>query len=263
MAQEWKHFGAPLRPCSEDVRQMEKIIAEKYSGDAGLRIQLCGVTPEIANMNWSVNSHLLAVEQSAEMIKEVWPGDLDSRRTAVQGDWLDTGSKRNHFDIVIGDGCFISFAYPQGYAALAKTVAEILKQDGLLLMRFFTQLEGKESSDNVFSELLAGNIGSFHAFKWRLAMSLQQSSRQGVCLHDIYRAWLDAAIDEASLMAQTGWSQEAIDTISLYKDKKNHFAFATLSEVHETLAEHFVQESIYFPQYELGDRCPIISLCPR
>jgi hypothetical protein len=259
VAQEWQYFGSPLRPCDEDLRHMEQVVADKFSDEETIRVQLCGVTPEIATMQWPANVHLKAVEQSQEMIEEVWPGDVEGKRIAVQGDWLEVGSNRDHYDIVIGDGCFISFAYAEGYEALAKTLAGILKQDGLFVMRFFTQLDEKESSDHVFSELLAGRIGTFHAFKWRLAMSLQPSSQQGIRLHDIYDAWQQAAIDPQSLSVQTGWSRQAIDTISLYENKQNHFAFATLNEIYDVFRNHFIQESIYYPQYELGERCPIIA----
>ena len=263
VAQEWKYFGSPLRPCDEDVRYMEKIVAEKHSDLEDIKVQLCGVTPEIAMIDWPAKASIKAVEQSQEMIEVVWPGDLNEKRVAVQGDWLDSGSDRNHYDVVIGDGCFISVAYPEGYHALAKALANKLKQDGLFIMRFFTQLEEKESSDYVFSELLAGKIGSFHAFKWRLAMSLQQSSQQGVCLHDIYHAWLQAEIDVELLLAKTGWSRQAVDTIGLYEGKQNHFAFATLAEVFDVFTNYFQKESVYFPRYELGERCPIVVFSPN
>lgn len=263
VSQEWKYFGSPLRPCGEDVQYMEKIVAEKCSDQADIKIQLCGVTPEIASMDWPTGAHVVAIEQSQEMIRDVWPGDIEPKRIAVQGNWLELAPNQNSYDIVIGDGCFISFAYPDGYNNLATTLAHNLKKEGLLIMRFFTQIENKESSDHVFSELLAGKIGSFHAFKWRLAMSLQPSSQEGVRLHDIYNAWQQAAIDQDSLMARTGWSRETIDTITLYQDKQNRFSFATLAEVLEVLENHFYKESIYIPQYELGERCPIITFRPR
>lgn len=263
VAQEWKYFGPPLRPCDEDIHYMEKVVAERFAGTGELNVQLCGVTPEIAMMQWPSHTQLMAVEQSQEMIREVWPGDLHGARTATHGDWLDIGSNQNKFDMVIGDGCFISLNYPDGYHALAKTISEKLKDEGLLLMRFFTQPEEKEASDDVFSDLMAGKIGSFHAFKWRLAMSLQQSSRQGIRLHDIYRAWNEAEIDKKLILSSTGWPREAIETIDLYENKLNSFAFATLSEVYETLSDYFVRESVYFPEYELGERCPIIAFRPR
>ena len=72
MAQEWKYFGSPLRPCTEEVRYMENIVVEKFSEtdnvDEEFKVQLCGVTPEIATMNWPAKTYVKAVEQSQEMI---------------------------------------------------------------------------------------------------------------------------------------------------------------------------------------------------
>ncbi|MDH5387464.1 MAG: hypothetical protein OEY06_03325 [Gammaproteobacteria bacterium] len=263
VATEWKCFGSPLRPCNEDVRYMEKVIADKYSDQENCRVQLCGVTPEIVSIKWPDKAYISAVEQSQEMIDENWPGDVNGKRLAIKGDWLDSASNKNHHDVVIGDGCFISVDYPEGYSALATALVGTLKKNGIFIMRFFTQLEEKESSDHVFSELLAGKIGSFHAFKWRLAMSLQKSSQQGICLNDIYNAWQQAEIDHEQLSSMTGWSHDAIETISLYANKENRFSFATLAEILEVFETDFVKESIYFPQYELGERCPIISFVPR
>jgi hypothetical protein len=242
---------------------MEQVVAEECKMRQDIRVQLCGVTPEIAAMSWPVNSQLVAIEQSQEMISEIWPGDLVRKRVAIQGDWLSPVSNRNRYDIVIGDGCFISVDYPAGYNSLAETLSGALKDNGLFIMRFFTQTDEKESSDHVFSELLAGGISSFHAFKWRLAMSLQTSSQQGVCLHDIYSAWQQAAIDQEWLVAKTGWSRESIDTITLYQNKQNHFAFASLADIYDVFNKYFHNESIYFPSYELGERCPIIAFRPR
>jgi hypothetical protein len=263
VSQEWKHFGSPLRPCDEDIRHMEQIVAEKFADRNGIVAQLCGVTPEIAGMEWPTDTYVVAIEQSQEMIRDIWPGDLEYKRVAIHGNWLNASLNINNNDIVIGDGCFISVAYPDGYRDLAKTLSSSLKENGIFIMRFFTQIDEQESSDHVFSELLAGKIHSFHAFKWRLAMSLQSSSQEGIRLHDIYSAWQRAEIDQERLLAQTGWSREAVATIALYENKQNYFAFATLNEIHEIFADYFHKESIYFPQYELGERCPIITFRPR
>ena len=178
VATEWEYFGSPLRPCDKDIQFMEQVVAEKCNDKNNIKVQLCGVTPEIATMDWPAGTYLEAIEQSQEMIDVIWPGNIEARRMAVKGDWLDGSLNIKTNDIVIGDGCFISVDYPNNYKALAQTLAGTLKENGLLVMRFFTQIEEKESSDQVFGELLTGKIDSFHAFKWRLAMSLQKSTQQ-------------------------------------------------------------------------------------
>ena len=260
IAREWRYFGSPLRPCEEDTRFMSQVIAKQFQGRRDLKALLCGVTPEIARMSWPSGSLLTAVERSGEMIQEVWPGDITGIRKALQADWLEFETDKAAFDVVIGDGCFISMEYPEGYRALAARIAGLLKKDGLLVMRFFTQAETKESPEQVFDQLSQGEIGSFHAFKWRLAMSLQGGPDDGVCLHDIYTGWRRGGVDGRALMAQTGWSPETLRTINLYENKQNSFAFAPLTETVAILKEFFSIQTTYIPTYELGERCPIFVL---
>jgi hypothetical protein len=264
VARNWKYFGPPLRPAAADVDLFEKLVHHECARhNCKISTLLCGVTPEIASMNWPSNAFVIALEQSQEMIREVWPGDIDEKRIALHGSWLDAPYADRGYGIAIGDGCFISMNYPDGYEALAQKLKSSLDPNGLLLMRFFVQPDKRESSQQVIADLKAGKIGSFHSFKWRLAMSLQVSSELGVRLHDIFMAWEQTGIDTSWLMEKTGWSNLAIDTISLYKQRENRFHFATASEIERTLGSHFTQESIHYLEYELGDRCPIIAFRAR
>ncbi|MDD5565258.1 MAG: hypothetical protein PHQ91_16200, partial [Thermoanaerobaculaceae bacterium] len=75
-ARDWKHFGPPLRPSGPDVARFEALArGEAERRGRALSALLCGVTPEIAGMAWPADTRLTAVEQSIEMIREVWPGD--------------------------------------------------------------------------------------------------------------------------------------------------------------------------------------------
>jgi len=243
---------------------MEKIIAQSLASHKDeIQVKLCGVTPEIASMAWPVNTRLTAIEQSQEMIEEVWPQNLATRGKVIQGVWLEQHNESGKYGVVIGDGCFISMNYPDGYNALAATLARSLQKGGIFIMRFFIQIEQRETDAQVFEDLMAGKIGSFHAFKWRLAMSLQQSSHQGVCLHDVFHAWTQSGIDEDRLLTKMSWSRATLNTIELYENKKNIFSFATLPELDGIFSKYFHRESIHFPSYELGERCPIIVLRPR
>lgn len=264
VASGWKHFGPPLRPSGEDVRHFERIVANEHArGNGMIEALMCGVTPEIATMCWPATANVTAIEQSPEMIREVWPGDRSPGRRALQGNWLDVSNTPGHFDIAIGDGCFISMGYPAGYDAFAEKIKIALKGDGLLLMRFFAKEGNDETAEQVLADLLSGRIGSFHAFKWRLAMSLQSSSEEGVRLQDIYAAWAQAGISPSWLSGKTGWPLSAIDTIALYEGRENRFHFASIPEIEHSLGKHFHRESIDFPEYELGERCPIMAFRPR
>jgi SAM-dependent methyltransferase len=265
VAQHWQHIGPPLRPCAEDIRFMESAVADWHScfTGSGPYALLCGVTPEIADMAWPRETELVAVERSQEMIGCIWPGHNDAWRQVQVGDWLHLPLPDSSQDIVIGDGCFNLMGSPDGYRALAASLHRVLAAKGIFIMRFFVQTEQRESAGHVLAELKAGRIGSFHAFKWRLAMALQTDIQSGVQMKDIWQAWADAAIDRAALIDATGWQQATIDTIDLYRDKESRHAFLTLDEVRATMSEYFEATSIYIPTYELGERCPTLTFSPR
>jgi SAM-dependent methyltransferase len=264
VAAHWKHWGPPLRPSPEDTAVMrEAVLAWCHrSGRAAPRVLLLGVTPEIATMSWPTGTRLLAVDRSAEMIEIVWPGDVPGQREAMLGEWLAMPFANGQFDVVIGDGCFIHMAYPTGWRSLGKLLRRVLKDDGLLVLRFFVQGPVAESVEEVYADLRRGAIGSFHVFKWRLAVALQKSTDTGVCLHDIWENWEASRINPPELARQTGWIRESIETIRLYREKRVNHSFPTLDEAIATLQPSFRPDAIHRPGYELGIRCPIVVLRP-
>src|SRR5262249_49506529 len=196
----------------DDIRTMETVVHALKAANPGrpLRALLCGVTQEIARMNWPEPTELLAVDRSESMVHVVWPGDVPGRRRAMVGDWMNLSVEPQSQDVVIGDGCFALFDHPRGQRAFAEARQRILQPYGLFIMRFFIQAQGRESSAEVFQALDAGAIGNFHIFKWRLAMSLQEDSHRGVKLADVWDVWNTSGIDPAQLAARTGWPEETI-----------------------------------------------------
>lgn len=258
IARHWKHFGPPLRPCDDDLAVMRSAIFQHPV--ASPRVLMLGVTPEIAQLDWPQGTCLDAVERSTEMIDVVWPGDVPGVRRAHRGEWLELPFRESSFDVVIGDGCYISMKFPDGYEQLTRSIRRVLKPDGMLIMRFFVSPEEKEHPDDVITDLLSGQIGSFHAFKWRLAMAVQNDPRHGVCLRDVWRTWSGYEISQIELARQMGWTLESIQTIELYQDRQVRFTFPRREEALSEVRTMFDVKHIHTPTYELGERCPI--LCP-
>lgn len=256
----WHHWGPPLRPSPEDIGILESAVARwsRPSGGDDLHALLCGVTPEIAGMAWPDSTRLLAVDRSPAMIHRVWPGDVPGRRRAVTGDWFDLPVEPNSQDVVIGDGCLATLDYPASQQQWAAALHRVLRPQGMLVVRCFVQPPERESLDELFQELAAGQIGSFHAFKWRLAMALQDDCRQGVRMCDIWTAWRAAGIDQPQLLARTRWPQAAVDTLDLYQGHDGRLNFPTLAEHRELFSAAFEELAIEVPHYELGERCPTL-----
>ena len=203
---------------------------------------------------------LLAIDQSKEMMRLVWPGDIEGRRRAGHGDWLRLPQPNGWFDLVVGDGCFSCMEYLGGYRVLAASLHRVLKKHGLLIMRFLVQPEASEKLHEVFKDLMTGRIGSFSALRWRLIMALQADPRNGVRMVDVWQAWVGVGIDWNTVVARTGWPAEAIHT--LCNDDARRFSFPTLAEVRATLSDHFEAIAVRVAQYELAERCPTLVFRP-
>jgi hypothetical protein len=260
-AARWALIGEPLRPGASDLAQLERRVT-RYLGDAApVSALLLGVTPEVATWHWPETLRLLAVDKSEGMVRAVWPGD-NGWRHALVGDWL-TFEAAEPFDLVHGDGVFTLLDYPQGYAQLAGALGRLTRPGGLLDLRLFCRLERGESLDEVLAALASNRIGSFHVFKWRLAMALQGDATRGVRLADIWHAFRERVGTPRELAERTGWAEPVIATIDAYRDRDDRYSYSTEREVIECLAEKFELLETWHPSYELGDRCPHLSFRRR
>ena len=264
-AHHWLHYGSPLRPCAADVRVMEEFVRRCHAQRRArpFRALLWGVTPEIATMAWPEGTQLLAVDRSPPMIRHVWPGDLAGQRKAVCGDWFEFDRGAERFDVIIGDGVFAILDYPAQYRTLAALARGWLASDGVLVTRSFVQAAVKETPEAVLADLRANRIDSFHAFKLRLAMALQESARSGTRMGDVFSAWADARIEIDALASATGWPRAAIETIHLFDGRDTRLSFPSAAQLDALMSEHFAKLEERRLPYELGERCPIASFAPR
>jgi len=264
MARQWALLGPPLRPSAADISVMEHAVQSegRRCGERTLRALLFGVTPEIADMAWPSGAELVAVDRSPEMLHAVWPGDRPWRR-AMSGDWIETLANAGPLDVVIGDGSLTTQAFPDEWEQLARTAFEALSDHGVLMVRCRILPETPETPEDVFRDLAARCIGSFHAFKLRLAMALQAAPGAGVRLDDVWRAWRDAGIDEERLQLETGWPMDVIHTIDLYRQKTLQLTFPTREQTCAVFEDGFRLESYVEGPYELGGCNPILILRRR
>ncbi|MBS1217653.1 MAG: hypothetical protein H6R21_786 [Proteobacteria bacterium] len=261
-ARQWHLIGAPLRPAPEDIRLLE---AEVHGWHARTtvavpRALLCGATPEIARMRWPARTWLTAIDHSRPMIAGVWPV-AEAPGAAVCGDWLALPLAAASQHLLIGDGCYSLLVGRARYAAFAAELRRVATRNALLAMRYFLRPECPEPVSHVVDDLWQKRIGSFHAFKWRLAMALHGTLEQGVRLGDIWRAWQQAVPDPARLAAHLGWPVEVINTIHNYRNVDTRYSFPTLAEARDH-AGGFELVATHWPAYELGERCPTMIMRP-
>jgi SAM-dependent methyltransferase len=262
-AQQWQWIGPPLRPDVEDVLAAESAVA-RWSRSRGRAPDalLLGVTPEIATMRWPAGTRLLAVDHSWAMIRGVWPG-VPLGFPAVCAEWRALPLPEASRDAILGDGSFSALASGRMYAAVVRALRQVIRDGGVLAMRFYLRPEKPEAPGNVIDDLRHGRIGSFHVFKWRLVMAFHRSLEDGVRLGEVWDAWHDAVPDSAALARRTGWAHESILTIDAYRGVATGYTFPTLPEARAALAGAFEETACTFPSYELGERCPTLIFRPR
>jgi SAM-dependent methyltransferase len=229
-------------------------IYEEVVSNAGHRALVLGVTPEIVSMRWPAGTELLALDRSAGMIEHVWP----RKGLVARSDWLKLALPDASRDVVIGDNPFTRHRYPDGHRAMLASIRRVLAPRGLLVLRYFCRAEADETPGRVFGELREGKIGNFHIFKWRLAMALQPGVSEGVAWGAVWDAWNAAVRDPEAVVRGLGWKPEVLRTIEVNRGSTDRVTFPTLAELKAVLEERFEVVRLVIPDYEMGERCPIV-----
>lgn len=263
-ARQWERLGPPLRPRARDAERMELVRDAWPPRDGGPRTLILGVTPELARLDWPAGTDLLAVDRSLGMIEGVWPGFPAAGEGAMCADWDALPLAERSRDLVLGDGVFAVLPYPGGHRDLIASLRRVLRADGLFAFRTFVRPESVERPEEVFGAAMAGEIGTFHAFKLRLLMSLQPDTRTGVRTGDAWAHWASEGPAADELAGRSGWPRSQIDTIEAYRGRETVYHFPTLGELRALLTEEGLEEiDCYRPAYELGERCPTLVFAPR
>jgi SAM-dependent methyltransferase len=256
-ARRWRHIGGPLRPCAADLEQVQRSLARHFGPHlVGARALLLGVTPELARLALPGDLTLAAFDQSLPMIEAVWPGDTE-RRSARVGDWFELNLPEGSVGIALGDGCFSLLDYPTGYRRLAVSLGRVLRSGGLFSIRVFCRPPQPEPLAALLETLLAREIGNFHAFKWRLAMSLQGDDiAQGVRVDRVWRTFVARLGTAAELAERLDWPVEEVQTIDNYRDSASVYTYSTVPELVQQLEPELELVEEWRGSYELAERCP-------
>ncbi len=254
----WNRLGPPLRPSAEDLAGYEAAV-EAWSRQHGTpRGLVLGATPELARLPWPGGANVLAVDRSPEMIRHIWPGHPAPGQGGLCGDWLNLPLPDHSRDLVLGDGPFTQLDYPKGYRRVARSIRRVLARNGRVVIRFFIRPDVKEPPEGVLTDLWNGRIQSFHSFKLRLAMSLQEHVEQGVELQAIWGYWAEAA-NPRDLASRLGWTPEVISTMENYRGLAVRYTFPTLDQLRHVFEPEFAISKCHWPRYDLGERCPTLT----
>lgn len=267
LAAQWALFSSPGRPCDEDVIIFEEMLAadtDLFVTTAKKRAWLLGITSEIVAAPWLQKFDLFAVERVRAMIDAMWPGDTGQRQ-AICADWTRAPFPDDSFDLVIGDGCLMVVGFPDELSRLLESLHRILRSDGYLMLRLFCRPDIAEAPDAVIADLLAGRIGSFQAFKWRLAMAAQGlTDAPDVAVDDVWQIWNAARIDTHALAQACGWPPEQVRTMEFYRGSPARYNFMRFDDTIQHLRHAgFDLVATRTGSYELAERCPHVLLKKR
>jgi SAM-dependent methyltransferase len=257
-AQHWRYVKAPLRPCPEDMRLFEQVLVEHFPRRKTLDALMLGVTPELAANRWKPHLNLLAVDNTLAMIQGVWPKN-DAHRSVVCGNWLQLPVSDASMDLAMIDGGLPAISFPEAHQKLTAELHRVLKSGGVFMARIFARPDLTESIDDVLTALHDRQIGSFHVFKFRIAMALQgRNPQKGVRLDDVWRE-VNEHFDHRSRLAElTGWPVDEIATIDAYRGSQASYHFPSIAEMLDVLGSGFECVEKVSGTYELAERCPIL-----
>jgi SAM-dependent methyltransferase len=254
-ARKWDLLGPPLRPSPEDVATIERVAR----GVNARRALLLGVTPEIAKCAWPDRAELVAVDSSEAMIASVWPASsVRAGARALKGDWRALPIEDRSVDFVVGDGVFSVLDYPEGARTLFAESARALTPGGHLVVRAFAPPATRETPRAIVDDLESGRIRGFHAFRWRLVMAQQASSRAGAKVADAWCSWHELVPDPRAALAALGWSETVLETIDIYRGSPVTYWFPSIQELAHLASPRFDHVSTHLQPYELGERCPTL-----
>jgi len=249
----WSGLEAPLRPNAEIRARIVDLVGEKSD-----RILLLGVTPELALSFENV----VAIDKSAAMIANIWPGDSGTRR-AIEADWLTLDGSLGKFSAVIGDGSGNAVAYQHEVAQLLVNARDHLEPGGRFVCRLYARPEAPWSWEELVAEAGQPATGNFHAFKWKLAMRIAADTKPSVTVTLIVDRFDYYFPDRAKLSEATGWDRSVIDMIDTYRGSEAVYCFPTRTEFLACLPSGVREIGFHASgTYDLALNCPIFS-CER
>ena len=257
---QWGKVGAPLRPSVQDGTLMMAAVSAELGRTPASDVVVLGMTPEIIQLPWPESVRLQAFDHSAEMIASVWQPHQRVVSSAQQASWQSLPVADRSVCVAVGDGSFNVLPDLLSYANVLRELARVLQPGGLLCCRYFALPPVRESLQAVAAAVKAGEVKSFHALKWRVAMAVCEGPTFSVALPAIRAAFEALFPDRDSLAAATGWPREVIDTIDVYQGVQTRYTFVGLDTLQALCAPWFTLEALACGDYELAERCPTLSL---
>lgn len=257
-AVQWARVGPPLRPSEEDRHLFSALVAPALQ--PGATVGILGVTPELVQLPWPSGVRIQAFDHSPAMVEAVWAPNPAVPSEVCVTRWESLPCADGSLDAAVGDNSLGVLASLGDQEPVLRSLARVLRPGGLLVLRYFVRPDDPESPDAVISDVFSGRVRSFHALKWRVAMTLAETPGFSVAVSDIHRLFERMFPDREQLAAAGGWPVELIDTIDAYAGAPTRFTFSTLDAALANAGPWFQVVDVRRGSYELAERCPVVAL---
>lgn len=257
-SRQWNLVGAPLKPSAQDGVLMMKLVPTCLGASQPVRrIAVLGVTPELMQLDWPQGVELAAFDHSEHMLQSVWAPNPMFATHVTLASWQALPVDDAHFDLVVGDGSFNALPSLVEYAPVFQELARISCEKAVMVLRCFVRPDEAESMAQIQHAAMSGLVYSFHALKWRIAMSLAAKDHGAVAVREIYDTF-EAYFDRESLARITGWPITVINTIDAYKMADTVYTFPTLAQWRDCCQPLWRVDQVLYADYELAQRCPTL-----
>ncbi len=266
VARRWSLIGPPIRPSPQDTAFARAAIAEWLYDTRPKQpwSLILGVTTELREASMAEGVGVIGVDRNRAMIRALSSDNARAGGGSLCGDWRRLPLPAESVDLVLADGSFTLLAFPAVCAEVCAELRRVMRTPGRCVVRCFVQSKTRETSDEVFSDLSRGRIGSFRVLQWRLAMALQPEARSGVSIGRIWEALHEEWPDLDLLADLHRWPREVVRSIDGYRNGDVRYSFPALPEYVEFFrSAGFPVARIETPTYELGERCPTLVLEKR
>lgn len=259
-ARQWDLVGAPLKPSPQDGVLMMKLVTSCLGLSQPVRrIAVLGVTPELMQLDWPQGIEIEAFDHSEAMLQSVWTPNPKLASRVTLASWQALPSDDAHFDLVVGDGSFNALPSLVAYPLVFKELARISCDQAALVLRCFVSPDVAESMTEIQDAAMSGRVYSFHALKWRIAMTLAAKDHGAVAVREVYDAF-EAHFDREDLARITGWPITVINTIDAYKMVDTVYTFPTMAQWRDSCQPLWRVDQVLYADYELAQRCPTLRL---
>lgn len=260
---QWQRIGSPLKPLPEDAQRALSLLQPALAAAGSqLRVLILGVTQELVQAPWPAGASLLAVDHSGPMIARLWRPNAAVPSEVLQARWQELPLADASVAAIVGDGSLNALPSLDEMPAVLAEARRLLRPGGLMVLRCYIRPDRQESLDAVRDAALQGQVGSFHALKWRVAMALPSDAGFSIAVTDILAAFEQLFTDRDELARRAGWPRESIDTIEAYRDADTRYCFPTLAALADVAGPYFRIVERRCGEYELAERCPTLCFQP-